>query len=131
MTLCDGWQTVNVARESPLNHIAALGFRQRLGGYTEGLRPLIRMTIASDPAVTAFATASPDLSPRLRPVAVTRWTARLVDPACERADRQDSFAGGRRRLLLLMALMAVAGLMILLGRFYEHLFDHHAAVFLV
>lgn len=89
------------------------------------------MTIAPDPAVTAFATASPDLPPGLRPVAVTRWTARLIDPACERAYRQDRFAGDRRRVLLLMALVAVAGLMILLGRCYEYFFDHRAAVFFV
>jgi len=87
------------------------------------------MIIEPDPFFTA--TASPDLPPDLRPVAVTRWTARLVDPACERAYRRDRFAGDKHRLLLLMALVAVAALMIFVGRFYEYLFEHGRVVFLV
>jgi diguanylate cyclase (GGDEF)-like protein len=89
------------------------------------------MTIEPDRPFTTFDAASPDLPLLLRPVAVTRWTAQLVDPACERAYRRDRFGGDKRRLLMLMALVAVAGLMIFLGRFYEYLFDHGRAVILV
>ena len=47
--------------------------------------------------------------PELKPVAVTRWSARLADPQCERDYRIHRFAEDRRRALLLMGLMAVAG----------------------
>ena len=61
--------------------------------------------------------------PDLQPVAVTRWTARLVDPRYEQAYRQGRFADDYRRLLLLMALVAVTGVMIFLGRLYSVLHD--------
>jgi diguanylate cyclase (GGDEF)-like protein len=89
------------------------------------------MTIEPDPPFSAFATASPDLPPGLLPLAVTRWTAQLADPACERAYRQERFAGDKRRLLMLMALVAVAAMMIFFGRLYEYLFDHGRAILLV
>ncbi len=89
------------------------------------------MNIEPDYSSAVFDAASADLPPVLRPVAVTRWTAQLVDPAYERAYRQNRFSGDKRRLLMLMALVAVAGLMIFLGRFYENLFDHGRMVFLV
>jgi hypothetical protein len=44
-----------------------------------------------------------------KPVAVTRWSARLADPQCERDCRIHRFADDRRRALLLMALVAGAG----------------------
>lgn len=89
------------------------------------------MTAEPDLFAIDLNTESPDVPPDLRSVAVKRWSAQLVDSGCERAYRQDRFAGDQRRLLMLMALVAVAGLMILLGRFYEYLFDRGGAVFLV
>jgi diguanylate cyclase (GGDEF)-like protein len=56
----------------------------------------------------------------LKPVAVTRWSARLVDPQCERDYRVQRFADDRRRLMLLMALAAAAAVLIFLGRLYEY-----------
>ena len=46
--------------------------------------------------------------PDLRPVAVTRWSARLADAQCERDYRAHRFPDDRRRALLLMALVACA-----------------------
>ncbi len=60
--------------------------------------------------------------PDLRPVAVTRWTAQLVDPQCEQAYRQERFADDRRRLLFLMGVVAAAGLLIFLGRLFSFLY---------
>ena len=61
----------------------------------------------------ARTTVSPALlnaaPPDLKPVAVTRWSARLADARCERDYRAHRFADDRRRALLLMGLMAVAG----------------------
>jgi diguanylate cyclase (GGDEF)-like protein len=45
----------------------------------------------------------------LKPVAVTRWTAQLADAQCERDFRQHRLADDRRRALLLMALVSIAG----------------------
>ena len=45
----------------------------------------------------------------LKPVAVTHWTAQLVDPQCEQDFRQHRLADDRRRALLLMALVSIAG----------------------
>ncbi len=59
----------------------------------------------------------------MQPVAVTRWTARLNDPRCEQAYRQERFADDRRRLLLLMGLVAAAGFLIFLGRLYDLLYN--------
>jgi diguanylate cyclase (GGDEF)-like protein len=47
--------------------------------------------------------------PDIAPVAVTRWTALLADPQCERDYRLDRFPDDRRRGLLLMVLAGTAG----------------------
>jgi diguanylate cyclase (GGDEF)-like protein len=57
----------------------------------------------------------------LTPVAVTRWTARLVDPDAERSFRQGRFRDDRRRVLVLMGFIAAAGVLIVIGRFIGHL----------
>jgi diguanylate cyclase (GGDEF)-like protein len=46
--------------------------------------------------------------PEFTPVAVTRWTARLVDPQCEHDYLLHRFAGDRRRVLILTGLVAIA-----------------------
>ena len=46
--------------------------------------------------------------PELTPVAVTRWSARLVDPQIERDYLQHRFAEDRRRVFLLLGLVAIA-----------------------
>lgn len=43
-----------------------------------------------------------------RPVPVTRWTVRLVDPLVEHDFRVDRFAEDRRRVIMLLALASVA-----------------------
>jgi len=48
---------------------------------------------------------------QLAPVAVTRWTARLVDPKIEQDYLLHRFAEDRRRVLLLTGLVAVASLL--------------------
>ena len=63
----------------------------------------------------------------LKPVAVTRWSARLADPQCERDYRIQRFADDRRRLLLLMGLVAAAAVLIFLGRLYEYWYYGSAA----
>ncbi len=62
----------------------------------------------------------------LKPVAVTRWSARLADPQYERDYRVQRFADDRRRLLLLMVLVAAAAALIFLGRLYEYWYDGSA-----
>ena len=52
---------------------------------------------------------------------VTRWTARLADPALERAFRLQRFPEDRRRLFIVMSLASVTGALIFLGRLYAHL----------
>src|ERR1700745_3385047 len=47
--------------------------------------------------------------PDMAPVAVTRWTARLVDPQSEHDYRIDRFSEERWRGLLLMVLAGTAG----------------------
>jgi diguanylate cyclase (GGDEF)-like protein len=59
--------------------------------------------------------------PELTPVAVTRWTARLVDPNAERSFREGRFQDDRRRVLVLMGFIAAAGVLIVIGRFIGHL----------
>ena len=57
---------------------------------------------------------------------MTRWSARLADPQCERDYRVQRFADDRRRLMLLMMLVAVAAALIFLGRLYEYWHDGSA-----
>lgn len=58
-------------------------------------------------------------TPNLSPVAVTRWSAQLADPACERDYRLDRFESDRRRMLLLTGLALLAGTLNLLLEFYH------------
>jgi len=60
-------------------------------------------------------------------VEVTRWSARLADPQCERDYRVQRFADDRRRLMILMTLVAVAAALIFLGRLYDLLHYGSAA----
>ena len=55
------------------------------------------------------------------PVAVTRWTARLVDPDAERSFRDSRFKDDRRRVLVLMGFIATAGVLIVIGRLIGYL----------
>jgi diguanylate cyclase (GGDEF)-like protein len=74
------------------------------------------MNNASDVTATDFASDPPELEP----VGVTRWSARLKDPQCERDYRRHRFADDRRRALLLMGLVAVASFLnflVELGRY--------------
>jgi diguanylate cyclase (GGDEF)-like protein len=64
--------------------------------------------------------------PELRPAAVTRWTARLVDADIERGFRDSRFQDDRRRVLVLMGFIAAAGALVVLGRFIAHLGGHGA-----
>lgn len=57
----------------------------------------------------------------MTPVAVTRWTARLVDADAERSFREGRFQDDRRRVLVLMGFIAAAGVLIVIGRFIGHL----------
>ena len=59
--------------------------------------------------------------PELTPVAVTRWTARLVDPDAERSFREGRFQDDRRRVLVLMGFIAAAGVLMVIGRFIARL----------
>jgi diguanylate cyclase (GGDEF)-like protein len=59
--------------------------------------------------------------PDLRPVAVTRWSARLANPQCERDYRAYRFAEDRRRALLLMGLVSGASSLNLLIEVYAYL----------
>lgn len=60
----------------------------------------------------------------LKPVAVTRWTARLVDAAVEQSYLDSRFRDDRRRVLVLMGFIAGAGVLIVIGRFLAHLDGH-------
>lgn len=61
--------------------------------------------------------------PALQPVAVTRWSARLADPQCERDYLAQRFPDGRRRALLLMGLVAAASGLNFLIEVYAYLRD--------
>ena len=63
------------------------------------------------PELPAQVAAGP---PELTQVAVTRWTARLVDPKCERQYLAERFPADRRRVLLLTGLAVLAGTLNLL-----------------
>jgi diguanylate cyclase (GGDEF)-like protein len=62
-----------------------------------------------DPRTSASPADLHPIASELKPVAVTRWTAQLADPECERDFRQHRLAGDRRRALLLMAIVSIAG----------------------
>jgi diguanylate cyclase (GGDEF)-like protein len=62
----------------------------------------------------------------LKPVAVTRWTARLVDSAVEQSYLDSRFQDDRRRVLVLMGFIAGAGALVVIGRFLAYLSDHGA-----
>jgi diguanylate cyclase (GGDEF)-like protein len=62
----------------------------------------------------------------VKPVAVTRWTARLVDATVEQSFLESRFKDERRRILVLLGFIAVAGLLIIGGRFIAHLQGHGA-----
>ncbi|HWE77739.1 MAG TPA: GGDEF domain-containing protein [Pseudolabrys sp.] len=60
----------------------------------------------------------------LKPVAVTRWMAQLVDPATEQGYVDSRFYEERRRVLVLMGFIAAAGVLIVFGRFIAYLGGH-------
>jgi diguanylate cyclase (GGDEF)-like protein len=57
----------------------------------------------------------------LNPVAVTRWTARLVDPNVEQAFLESRFHEDRRHVLILFGFIVTAGALIIGGRFIAYL----------
>ena len=57
----------------------------------------------------------------LKPVAVTRWTAQLVDPKCEQEYRLHRLDEDRRRTMLLMCLVSLAGVCSFLIEIYGYL----------
>lgn len=77
------------------------------------------MTLSS-----AFPAAFEESRLELKAVAVTRWIARLVDPAVEQAFLDSRFLDDRRRVLVLMGFIAAAGMLIVLGRFIACLSGH-------
>ena len=64
----------------------------------------------------------------LKPVAVTRWTARLVDAVVEQSYLDSRFRDDRRRVLVLMGFIAGAGILIVVGRLLAYL-DGHGPLF--
>ncbi len=60
-------------------------------------------------------------APVSKPVAVTRWTAQLAEAQCERHYRVQRFPDDRRRALLLLTLITVAGALNFLGELYAYL----------
>jgi diguanylate cyclase (GGDEF)-like protein len=67
----------------------------------------------------------------VKPVAVTRWTARLVDPLVEQSFLDSRFADDRRRVLVLLGFIAAAGGLICVGRYIAFLAGHGALFALV
>jgi len=63
----------------------------------------------------------------LKPIAVTRWSARLADQRCERDYLLARFPEDRRRLMLLMLVVAAAAALIFLGRLYDYWYGGSAA----
>jgi diguanylate cyclase (GGDEF)-like protein len=57
----------------------------------------------------------------LKPVAVTRWTARLADSDVERSFVESRFCDNRRRVLVLLGFIAAAGALVVIGRFIAYL----------
>ena len=80
---------------------------------------------------SAFPAHSRNSQLELKPVAVTRWTARLADPACERSFLDSRFPDDRRRVLVLLGFIAAAGVLIAFGRFIAYLGGHGALVALL
>lgn len=67
----------------------------------------------------------------VKPVAVTRWTARLVDPLVEQSFLDSRFSDDRRRVLVLLGFIAAAGGLICIGRYIAFLAGHGALFALV
>ncbi len=80
---------------------------------------------------TASATGFDAALPAPKPVTVTRWTARLADPACERDYRAQRFPDDRRRVLLLMGLVASASGLNFLIEVYAYLHGASSAAALI
>ncbi|HEX5212725.1 MAG TPA: GGDEF domain-containing protein [Pseudolabrys sp.] len=59
-----------------------------------------------------------------KPVAVTRWSARLADPQCERAFLESRFADDRRRVFVLLAFITASGVLIVGGRLIAFFAGH-------
>ncbi|HXD45136.1 MAG TPA: GGDEF domain-containing protein [Pseudolabrys sp.] len=74
----------------------------------------------------AFPAAFDESQLELKPVAVTRWTARLVDAFVEQSFLESRFRDDRRRVLVLLGFIAGAGALIIIGRFIAHLGGHGA-----
>ena len=72
--------------------------------------------------ITGAAFENSQLEPK--PVAVTRWTAQLVDAAVEQSYLDSRFRDDRRRVLVLMGFIAGAGVLIVFGRFLAYLDAH-------
>jgi diguanylate cyclase (GGDEF)-like protein len=67
----------------------------------------------------------------VKPVAVTRWAARLVDPLVEQAFLDARFNDDRRRVLVLFGFIAAAGALICIGRYIAFLAGHGAMLALL
>ena len=72
--------------------------------------------------ITGAAFENSQLEPK--PVAVTRWTAQLVDAAAEQGYVESRFYDERRRVLVLMGFIAAAGALIVFGRLIGYLSGH-------
>jgi diguanylate cyclase (GGDEF)-like protein len=79
----------------------------------------------------AYPAAFDESQLELKPVAVTRWTARLVDADVEQSFIDSHFQDDRRRVLVLMGFIAAAGALIVLGRFIACLGGHGAPLSLL
>lgn len=66
---------------------------------------------------SAFRAGFDESQLELKPVAVTRWTARLADPCIEEAFLESRFQDDRRRVLVLFGFIVVAGALVMGGRF--------------
>ncbi len=76
-----------------------------------------------DPRASATPAALSPAAAELKPAAVTRWTAQLADPQCERDFRQYRLADDRRRAGILMVLVSAGSafnFLIELNRYLEH-----------
>jgi len=78
------------------------------------------------PLSGAFPQAFDESQLELKPVRVTRWTARLVDPTVEQAFLDSRFPDERRRVLVLLGFISVAGALIIGGRLIS-LYQGHSA----